>query len=78
MLKAGGAYLPLDPAYPADRLAFMFEDAGAARVLTRRRLAAPFAAVGEPVICLDEVRQALADEAEGDPGTGDPDITRRT
>ena len=29
VLKAGGAYLPLDPAYPADRLRFMLEDAKA-------------------------------------------------
>lgn len=28
ILKSGGAYLPLDPAYPKDRLAFMVEDAG--------------------------------------------------
>jgi amino acid adenylation domain-containing protein len=28
ILKAGAAYLPLDPAYPTDRLAFMVEDAG--------------------------------------------------
>ncbi|ARU63606.1 hypothetical protein CBW65_23270 [Tumebacillus avium] len=35
VLKAGGAYLPLDPTYPADRLAFMTEDAGVQVVLTR-------------------------------------------
>src|SRR6202023_2059979 len=33
-LKAGAAYLPLDPDYPAERLAFMIEDAGPKRVLT--------------------------------------------
>ena len=30
VLKPGAAYLPLDPDYPADRLAFMLADAGAA------------------------------------------------
>ena len=34
VLKAGGVYLPLDPAYPPDRLAFMLDDAHAALVLT--------------------------------------------
>ncbi|GAB3512320.1 hypothetical protein GCM10027575_27400 [Phytohabitans suffuscus] len=32
--KAGGVYLPLDPGYPADRLAFMLADAGAPVLLT--------------------------------------------
>ena len=34
VLKAGGAYLPLDPKYPRERLRFMLEDAGAPVVLT--------------------------------------------
>ncbi|MFF1796943.1 amino acid adenylation domain-containing protein, partial [Kitasatospora sp. NPDC058263] len=34
VLKAGGAYLPLDPDYPADRLAFMLADSGALAVVT--------------------------------------------
>ncbi|MTH94660.1 AMP-binding protein, partial [Roseibium sp. RKSG952] len=34
----GGAYLPLDPAYPQERLAFMLEDAGAGWVVTNRIL----------------------------------------
>jgi len=34
ILKAGAAYVPLDPSYPADRLAFMVEDAGLETVVT--------------------------------------------
>ncbi|MEM9594614.1 MAG: amino acid adenylation domain-containing protein, partial [Acidobacteriota bacterium] len=39
VLEAGGAYLPLDPGYPPQRLAFMLEDARARLVLTRPALA---------------------------------------
>ena len=39
VLKAGGAYLPLDPEYPADRLAFMVQDARPVCVLTASELA---------------------------------------
>ena len=39
VLKAGAAYLPVDPGYPAERIAFMLADAGPACVLTTARLA---------------------------------------
>src|ERR1044072_2263123 len=40
ILKAGGCYVPLDPEYPAERLAFMREDAGASLVITEELLRA--------------------------------------
>ncbi|HVR96134.1 MAG TPA: amino acid adenylation domain-containing protein, partial [Thermoanaerobaculia bacterium] len=51
VLKAGGVYLPLDPAYPRERLALMIADSGAAALLTRSGLAEALTA--PRVICLD-------------------------
>lgn len=42
IIKAGGAYLPLDLSYPSDRLAFMLEDSRAPVLLTTRRYAEDF------------------------------------
>ncbi|MFO0723577.1 MAG: non-ribosomal peptide synthase/polyketide synthase [Myxococcota bacterium] len=44
ILKAGAGYLPLDPAYPKDRLAFMLEDSGAETVITTAKLSASYPA----------------------------------
>ncbi|HMQ76697.1 MAG TPA: amino acid adenylation domain-containing protein [Flavobacteriales bacterium] len=38
-LRAGGCFVPFDPAYPADRLAFMFSDTDVRVMLTQRHLA---------------------------------------
>jgi amino acid adenylation domain-containing protein len=53
VLKAGAAYLPLDPTHPADRLAHLLDDAGAALLLTQKRLADTLAAYGGTRILLD-------------------------
>jgi amino acid adenylation domain-containing protein len=53
ILKAGGAYVPIDPVYPADRRAFMLEDAGVRIVLTQAALAPAIAGTGAEAIALD-------------------------
>jgi amino acid adenylation domain-containing protein/thioester reductase-like protein len=63
ILKAGGAYLPLDPTYPAERLAFILEDARPAAVLAQERIltAIPTLAAHAPeLIFLDRDWPAIA------------------
>ncbi|MBW8874484.1 MAG: amino acid adenylation domain-containing protein [Acidobacteria bacterium] len=61
VLQAGAAYVPLDPAYPADRLAFMLEDSGASVVLTQRSLRDRLPeGAGLAVLALDDVVAATA------------------
>jgi amino acid adenylation domain-containing protein len=68
VLKAGGAYLPLDPAYPAQRLAFMQRDADAVMLLTQQSLQSQWAAVpGLRMLCLDSDRALYADGPEHNP-----------
>jgi amino acid adenylation domain-containing protein len=52
-LKAGGAYIPLDPSYPRERLRFMLEDSGAPVLLTQQHLLPLLASYAGQVVCLD-------------------------
>ncbi len=55
VLKAGGAYLPIDPSYPAERLAYLLEDSGAPVLLTRRGLLDRLPAdAGARAVCLED------------------------
>ncbi len=56
-LKAGAAYLPLDPDYPEKRLTFILEDAQPRALITLKQFAERFAQYGGPVIVLDEMAQ---------------------
>jgi len=55
ILKAGGAFLPLDPAYPADRVAFMLRDAGVQVLVTQKQLADKLSTDTMEVVYLDEI-----------------------
>ncbi|HEY0793264.1 MAG TPA: amino acid adenylation domain-containing protein [Chthoniobacterales bacterium] len=54
VLKAGGAYLPLDPGHPAERLAFMLADARPAALLAQRALAGRLPTAAPPTLFLEE------------------------
>ncbi|AUZ27692.1 amino acid adenylation domain-containing protein [Bacillus cabrialesii] len=56
VLKAGAAYLPLDPDYPADRIAFMLKDAQPAFIMTNTKAAGSIPpAENVPKIVLDDL-----------------------
>ncbi|MFF7593356.1 amino acid adenylation domain-containing protein, partial [Kitasatospora purpeofusca] len=55
VLKAGAAYLPLDPDYPVERIGSMLSDAGAATVLTSRASVGSLPdATAAPVVVIDD------------------------
>lgn len=61
-LKAGGAYLPLDPGYPLERLAYMLRDAQVSVLLTTREMRERLDVPVAHIVCLDEDRNNLAEE----------------
>jgi amino acid adenylation domain-containing protein len=54
VLKAGAAYLPLDPSYPHDRLALMLEDSGTELVVTQPSLTGTVSVFGRKLLLLDD------------------------
>ena len=58
VLKAGGTCLPLDPTYPAERLAFMLEETEAPFLLTHSQLQPQFPAHRAQVISVDRMKDA--------------------
>jgi len=55
ILKAGGGYLPIDLAYPPERLAFILQDAQAPVLLTERKLTLNLPPTSAKIICVDEI-----------------------
>ena len=60
ILKAGSAYLPLDPNYPAERLDYMLKDAAPAVLLIQERLRAHLPTTTAEVIALDSDGSRIA------------------
>ncbi|MCQ4163601.1 non-ribosomal peptide synthetase [Tahibacter harae] len=77
ILKAGAAYVPVDPNYPADRIAYMLTDSAAVVLLTQRSLVAELGAPALPLFLLDGAAEAGLLTAQDDadlalPADADP------
>ena len=72
IVTAGAAYVPLDPDYPEERLAWMAADAGLAALVTCGALAAALPHGGRPVVRLDADGVRLAAAAGARPHPGHP------
>ena len=60
VLKAGGAFVPLDPSFPADRVAFIAEDASLQFLLTTLTMREKTQGLPCILIELDQAKDALA------------------
>jgi amino acid adenylation domain-containing protein len=67
ILTAGAAYVPLDPAYPKDRLAFVLDDARISVLLTQQHLLDTLPQSQAEIICLDRDWQRIACQPSDNP-----------
>ena len=69
-MKAGAAYVPIDPTYPQDRLAFMLQDADVPVLLTQEKLRGKLPPHRARVVCLDSEWPAISQQSTEAPRTG--------
>ncbi|MEM1169666.1 MAG: amino acid adenylation domain-containing protein [Cyanobacteria bacterium P01_H01_bin.35] len=70
ILKAGAAYVPLDPSYPKERLAYMLEDAAMPVLLTNESLLSSLPEHSAQVVCLDSNWDTIAHQSIDNPVSG--------
>jgi len=67
VLKAGAAYVPIDPKFPTDRVDYMLENAQSKVLLTQQRLVKNLPTQGASVICLDADWHEIAQASQETP-----------
>ncbi len=75
VLEAGGAYLPLDPTYPPERLGFMLDDSGARVLVSRPELAARLPPHGAQLVAADAGEGGAEDRTEAAAPPGSDDVS---
>jgi amino acid adenylation domain-containing protein len=70
ILKAGGTYVPLDPAYPKERLAFMLEDTRTPVIVAQQRLVERLPEHQARVVRIDADWELMAQESEANRASG--------
>src|SRR5262249_4868540 len=72
ILKAGAAYVPLDPTYPDERLSFMLRDTAAPLIVGHAQTCRPLESFSSQtrILCLDAGDAAIAAELDDDPDVG--------
>jgi amino acid adenylation domain-containing protein len=70
VLKAGGAYLPLDPLLPPQRLQLFLEESGARFLISEMRFLDLFPDLAVPALCPDRDREDLALQSAENPSGG--------
>lgn len=68
ILKAGAAYVPLDPTYPVKRLAFMLDDTRASVLLTRQSRLEQLQAYQGNIVCIDTEWPVIERQPQTNPG----------
>lgn len=63
ILKAGGVYVPLDPSYPLERLAFILEETNAPLIIAQEKLSELLPTSRAQVVYIDADWQAIADQS---------------
>ncbi|MDZ8055345.1 MAG: non-ribosomal peptide synthetase [Aulosira sp. ZfuVER01] len=69
IFKAGGAYLPLDPSYPQERLQFMLEDTKVSVLVTQQKFVELFGNAAISVVYLDRDREIMASQSQENPNS---------
>lgn len=74
ILKSGGAYIPMTPDYPADRIAFIMQESGCNFIVTQSDQKEKIISLPAEKIILNEEKQNIRQQSESNPGIEDDEF----